>query len=97
MSEQMSFWNENNEPLAERLRPTSIDEIVGQDHLLGKGKILRNMIESDKVPSMIFWGPPGVGKTTIAKVIANVTKADFITFSAVTSGIKEIKTVMEEA
>ena len=97
MSEQLSFWNENNEPLAERLRPTSIDEIVGQDHLLGKGKILRNMIESDKVPSMIFWGPPGVGKTTIAKVIANVTKADFITFSAVTSGIKEIKTVMEEA
>ena len=97
MSEQMSFWNENNEPLAERLRPTTIDEIVGQDHLLGKGKILRNMIESDKVPSMIFWGPPGVGKTTIAKVIANMTKADFITFSAVTSGIKEIKTVMEEA
>lgn len=97
MSETISIWNDNNEPLAERLRPTSIDEIVGQDHLLGKGKILRNMIESDKVPSMIFWGPPGVGKTTIAKVIANVTKADFITFSAVTSGIKEIKTVMEEA
>ena len=97
MSETISIWNDNNEPLAERLRPTSIDEIVGQDHLLGKGKILRNMIESDKVPSMIFWGPPGVGKTTIAKVIANMTKADFITFSAVTSGIKEIKTVMEEA
>lgn len=97
MSETISIWNDNNEPLAERLRPTSIDEIVGQDHLLGNGKILRNMIESDKVPSMIFWGPPGVGKTTIAKVIANMTKADFITFSAVTSGIKEIKTVMEEA
>ena len=97
MKEQASLWNENNEPLAERLRPSSIDEIVGQDHLLGKGKILRNMIESDKVPSMVFWGPPGVGKTTIAKVIANMTKADFITFSAVTSGIKEIKTVMEEA
>ena len=97
MSETISIWNDNNEPLAERLRPTSIDEIVGQDHLLGKGKILRNMIESDKVPSMIFWGPPGVGKTTIAKVIASMTKADFITFSAVTSGIKEIKTVMEEA
>ena len=97
MNEQMSFWNENNEPLAERLRPTSVDEIVGQDHLLGKGKILRNLIEGDKIPSMIFWGPPGVGKTTIAKVIANMTKADFITFSAVTSGIKEIKTVMEEA
>ena len=97
MSETISIWNDNNEPLAERLRPTSIDEIVGQDHLLGNGKILRNMIESDKVPSMIFWGPPGVGKTTIAKAIANMTKADFITFSAVTSGIKEIKTVMEEA
>lgn len=80
MNETASIWNENNEPLAERLRPSSIDEIVGQDHLLGKGKILRNMIESDKVPSMVFWGPPGVGKTTIAKVIANMTKADFITF-----------------
>jgi len=97
MANHESIWNNYSEPLAERLRPTTIDEIVGQDHLLGEGKILRNLIENDRVSSMIFWGPPGVGKTTIAKVIANMTKADFITFSAVTSGIKEIKTVMEEA
>ena len=97
MPAQSSLWNDNNAPLAERLRPTSIDEIVGQDHLLGKGKVLRSLLENDRVSSMIFWGPPGVGKTTIARVIAKMTKADFITFSAVTSGIKEIKAVMEEA
>lgn len=97
MTKHESIWNNYSEPLAERLRPTTIDEIVGQEHLLGEGKILRNLIENDRVSSMIFWGPPGVGKTTIAKVIANMTKADFITFSAVTSGIKEIKAVMEEA
>ncbi|MCQ2799567.1 MAG: replication-associated recombination protein A [Bacilli bacterium] len=97
MTKHESIWNNYSEPLAERLRPTTIDEIVGQEHLLGEGKILRNLIENDRVSSMIFWGPPGVGKTTIAKVIANMTKADFITFSAVTSGIKEIKAVMKEA
>ena len=85
------------EPLASRMRPTSLDEFVGQQHLIGEGKILRRIIDGDNVTSMIFWGPPGVGKTTLAKIIANKTKSEFITFSAVTSGIKEIKTVMEDA
>ena len=85
------------EPLAARLRPQTIDEMVGQQHLLGQGKVLRRIIEQDKVSSMIFWGPPGIGKTTLANVIANQTKARFINFSAVTSGIKEIKAVMQEA
>ena len=86
-----------NEPLAYRMRPNSLDEFVGQQHLLGDNKLLRKMIESDNVSSMIFWGPPGVGKTTLARIIANKTKSEFIIFSAVTSGIKEIKKVMEDA
>ena len=85
------------QPLAERVRPRTLDDFVGQEHLLGQGKILRRLIESDRITSMIFWGPPGVGKTTLAQIIAARTKAEFITFSAVTSGIKEIRTVMQEA
>ena len=85
------------QPLAERVRPRTLDDFVGQQHLLGRGKILRRLIESDRITSMIFWGPPGVGKTTLAQIIAARTKAEFITFSAVTSGIKEIRTVMQEA
>ena len=96
MNEQFSlFDNVVPEPLPARLRPKTIDEIVGQQHLLGKGRILRRIIEQDAVSSMIFWGPPGVGKTTLATVIANHTRAKFINFSAVTSGIKEIRTVMQ--
>ncbi len=91
------FDNSIPEPLAARLRPTSLDEYVGQEHLVGSGKVLRKLIESDRISSMIFWGPPGVGKTTLAQIIAQRTKAQFITFSAVTSGIKEIKEVMQEA
>jgi ATPase related to the helicase subunit of the Holliday junction resolvase len=88
---------ENHEPLASRLRPLTLDDYVGQKHLVGKGKMLWQFIENDKIPSMIFWGPPGVGKTTLARIIANHTKAEFINFSAVTSGIKDIKEVMKVA
>ena len=97
-NEQMTIFDRiTPEPLPARLRPKTMDEIVGQKHLLGEGKVLRRIIEQDAVSSMIFWGPPGVGKTTLANGIANHTKANFINFSAVTSGIKEIKTVMKQA
>lgn len=85
------------EPLASKMRPKSLNDFVGQNHLLGKGKILRNIIENDNIPSMIFWGPSGVGKTTLAKIIAEKTKSNFINFSAVSSGIKEIKKIMNKA
>lgn len=91
------FGREMPQPLAAKLRPENLEEYVGQSHLLGKGKVLRRLIEQDQVSSMIFWGPPGVGKTTLARIIANKTKSSFIDFSAVTSGIKEIRTVMEQA
>jgi putative ATPase len=84
-------------PLAERMRPRTLDEFVGQQHLIGPGKPLRVQIDHDDAGSMIFWGPPGVGKTTLAKIIASTTQSTFIEFSAVMSGIKEIKVVMQEA
>ncbi|HYH05828.1 MAG TPA: replication-associated recombination protein A [Thermoanaerobaculia bacterium] len=84
-------------PLAERLRPKSLEDIVGLEDLLGKGRFLRNAIESDRIPSMIFWGPPGSGKTTMARIIAKTTRARFVQFSATSSSIKDIKTLMEEA
>lgn len=98
--EQISIFEKdksNDEPLAARMRPKNLSEFAGQQHLIGEGKLLSRLIESDKVPSMIFWGPPGVGKTTLAQIIAGKTTANFITFSAVTSGIKEIRNVMQQA
>lgn len=98
--EQISLFDNNKNqsiPLANRLRPETLEEFAGQEHLLGKGKMLRQLIERDQISSMIFWGPPGVGKTTLASIIANRTRSNFINFSAVTSGIKEIKDVMKEA
>ena len=107
-SETPTLWDQTSEvlktsevsknaPLAERMRPRCIDEFTGQDHLLGKGRILRRMIETDSLSSLIFWGPPGCGKTTLAHVIAAETKSHFIFFSAILSGIKEIREIFREA
>jgi len=84
-------------PLADRMRPETLDDYAGQKHLLAPDRILRRMIDRDEVQSMIFWGPPGVGKTTLARIIARCTKSHFIVFSAVTSGIKEIREIMKQA
>lgn len=96
---QNSIFEQDNlhEPLANRLRPRTLDEYVGQKHLLGEEQVLFQLIQKDIISSMIFWGPPGVGKTTLARIIANTTNAKFIDFSAVTSGIKEIREVMKQA
>ena len=96
---QQSLFDQKglSQPLADRLRPQTLEDYVGQEHLLGPGKVLRQMIEQDEVPSMIFWGPPGVGKTTLARIIARHTRAEFVNFSAVTSGIKELRQVMAQA
>lgn len=97
--EQLSLFDDREvaSPLASRVRPSGLDGFVGQKHLLAEGKVLRNLIDKDQVSSMIFWGPPGVGKTTLARIIAGKTRSSFIDFSAVTSGIKEIKAVMNQA
>lgn len=97
MHQESLFEQATHEPLASRMRPQTLDQIVGQQHLLGPNQMLRRLIDADRVPSMILWGPPGVGKTTLARVIARHTKSEFISFSAVTSGIKEIKELMAQA
>jgi len=84
-------------PLAERMRPRSIEEFRGQEHILGQGKLLRRLIESDQVSSLILWGPPGSGKTTLARIIANATRSHFIFFSAILSGVKDLRQIVKEA
>src|SRR6478736_9423013 len=84
-------------PLAERMRPKKLEELAGQDHLAGEGSILRKAIESGKVPSMILWGAPGTGKTTIANIIAHTLQVPFYTLSAISSGVKEVREVIEES
>ena len=103
----MDLFGKNNEerkdlrparqPLADRIRPRTLEELVGQDHILGPGKVLKETIERDEIGSLIFWGPPGSGKTTLARIIANHTGAAFVEFSAVTSGIKEIREIIAQA
>ena len=85
------------EPLAERLRPRSLDDYIGQKHLVGEGAVLRKMIDAGRISSFILWGPPGVGKTTLAQIIANKLQAQFYTLSAVTSGVKDVREVIERA
>ena len=97
MEQKTLFEDFVSQPLASRLRPKNLDEFVGQQHLIGEGKILRRLIESDNISSIILWGNPGIGKTTLARIIANKTNSEFVDFSAVTSGIKEIKAVMNKA
>ena len=84
-----------SQPLAERLRPRNLEEYIGQKHLVGEGAILRKMIESGRVPSFLLWGPPGVGKTTLAQIIANTLDTPFYTLSAINSGVKDVREVIE--
>ncbi len=97
LSKERGKGSGQNSPLADRIRPESLEDFLGQDEIVGQGKLLRQAIESDNLPSMIFWGPPGSGKTTLAFIIAKLTKSEFVRFSAVTSGVADLKKVIKEA
>ena len=97
MDNLFSSLHDNLRPLAEKMRPTSLDDFVGQQHILGKGKLLRRLIEAKRVPSVIFYGPPGTGKTTLAGIIAESAGARFVKMNAVSSGVADVKVVIEEA
>src|SRR4029079_12419147 len=84
-------------PLAERMRPSTLDDFIGQEHLVGKGSVLRLLIEKKQIPSMIFWGPPGVGKTTLAQIISHAVDLPFFTLSAISSGVKDVREVIDTA
>lgn len=86
-----------SQPLAERMRPRTLEQYIGQKHLVGKGAVLRNMIEARRVSSFLLWGPPGVGKTTLAQIVANQMEVPFYTLSAVTSGVKDVREVIQKA
>lgn len=94
---EQAAQNASDAPLAERLRPKSLDEVVGQKHLLGEDKLLRRLIESDQITSILFWGPPGTGKTTLAQVIAQTTRSRFVSFSAVLQGVKDVREIVAQA
>lgn len=97
MDNLFTHMHDNLKPLAEKMRPTSLDDFVGQQHILGKGKLLRRLIEAKRVPSVIFYGPPGTGKTTLARIIAENANANFVQMNAISSGVAEVKVVIEEA
>src|SRR5262249_6436447 len=89
--------HQSAQPLADRMRPRTLDEFIGQEHLLARGKILREMVDASELRSLILWGPPGSGKTTLAQFLASTAKAVFVQFSAVTSGVKDLKKIIQEA
>ena len=97
MDNLFTHMHDDLKPLAERMRPASLDDFVGQRHILGKGKLLRRLIEAKRVPSVIFYGPPGTGKTTLARIIAENANANFVQMNAVSSGVADVKAVIEEA
>ena len=97
MSDLFDASKTQKEPLAARLRPRNLDEYIGQDHIVGKGRLLRRAIAADQLTSVIFYGPPGCGKTTLARVIANHTKSNFITLNAVLTGVAEIRSAIKQA